>query len=266
MNQGRSQKGPVASSLGFFFLLPMIPVVLWVFANHWSYPERLPQSWGLHGITQFLSEGSAAALAKSIFLGSMVAVIAVPLSSLAAASLVRSKSVLARLVETLIFWPVVIPPFALVMGLSPWVIRLGVPSQLAVVVTLVVLALPYSMFIMRSAYARYDPRWEEEARLLGATRFGAQHRVRIRIMTRPFLTAAAIAFLVGWTDYIVTLVIGGGQLITLPMLAASESSAPGNDSVLAFMSLISMALPLIGLALIRRNEPASKISKNGSVS
>lgn len=262
MTRGRSQKGLLASSLGFFFLLPMIPIVLWVFANHWSYPGRLPQNWGLRGITQFRDEGSIAALAKSIFLASMVAVFAVPLSSLAAASLARSKSRAARLVEMLLFWPVVVPPFALVMGLSPWVIRLGVPSQLAVVITLVVLALPYSMFIMRSAYVRYDPLWEDEARLLGATRFGAQRRVRMRIMTRPFLTATAIAFLIGWTDYIVTLVIGGGQLITLPMLAASEASAPGNDSVLALMSIISMALPLLGMALIRRNEPTST---NGAV-
>ena len=253
MKSKPSVAGSLAIILGILFLLPMVPIGLWVFANHWTFPARLPQEWGVRSIAQFLSEGGVASFVNSLFIAVAVSLIAVPLSSLAASSLAGSKKGLARLIEAVLLFPAVIPPFVLVMGLSPWMIRFGVPSQLGVVITLVVLALPYSTFIMRSAYVRYDPRWEDEAQLLGATRLGVIRRVRLRIMTRPLATAAMLAFLVGWTDYLVTLVIGGGQIITLPMLAASASSAPGNESVLGIIAIISIALPLIGMTLIHRN-------------
>jgi putative spermidine/putrescine transport system permease protein len=248
MKSKPSVMGSLAMILGILFLLPMLPIGLWVFANHWTFPARLPQAWGVRGLAQFLSEGGAASFANSLFIAIAVSLIAVPLSSLAASSLAGSKKGLARLIEAVLLFPAVIPPFVLVMGLSPWMIRFGVPSQLGVVITLVVLALPYSTFIMRSAYVRYDQRWEDEAQLLGATRLGAIRRVRLRIMTRPLAMAAILAFLVGWTDYLVTLVIGGGQIITLPLLAASASSAPGNGSVLGIIAIIS-----IGMTLIHRN-------------
>ena len=253
MKSKSSLIGSLSMILGILFLLPMVPISLWVIANHWTFPARLPQEWGVRGVAKFLSEGGAASVANSLFIAIVVTLLAVPLSSLAASSLVRSTHGLSRLIEAVLLFPAVIPPFVLVMGLSPWVIRFGVPSQLGVVITLVVLALPYSTFIMRSAYARYDQRWEDEARLLGATRLGAVRRVRLRIMTRPLATAAMLAFLVAWTDYIVTLVIGGGQIITLPMLAASASSAPGNESVLGIIAIISIVLPLAGMTLIHRN-------------
>jgi putative spermidine/putrescine transport system permease protein len=258
MKMRRLRLSTLAPLLGLFFFLPLIPILLWAFTDQWTYPGRAPQHWGLHGISQFLDDGGVASVVKSLLISITVAALTVPLSSAAASSLIHSKSRASRLVETILFSPTVIPPFVLVMGLSPWVIRFGIPSLLAVVITLVVLALPYSTFMMRSAYARYDPRWEEEARLLGATRIGAIARVRLPIMTRAFMAAAILAFLVGWTDYIVTLVIGGGQVITLPMLAASSSSAPGNDSVLAVISIISIAIPLLAVALIRRGESLLK--------
>jgi putative spermidine/putrescine transport system permease protein len=258
MKTRRLRVSTLAPLFGLFFLLPLIPILLWAFANQWTYPGRAPQHWGLRGITQFLDDGGVASLVKSLLISVSVAALAVPLSSAAASALILSKQRISRLVEAVLFSPAVIPPFVLVMGLSPWVIRFGIPAQLAVVITLVVLALPYSTFLMRSAYARYDQRWEEEARLLGATRMGAIARVRLPIMTRAFITAAILAFLIGWTDYIATLVIGGGQVITLPMLAASASSAPGNNSVLAIMSIVSMAIPLSALTLIRRSDSKLK--------
>jgi putative spermidine/putrescine transport system permease protein len=244
--------------LGILFLLPILPIGLWVFANHWTFPARLPQEWGIRGIAQFLSQGGAASIANSLVIAIAVSFIAVPLSSLAASSLAGSTKSLSRLIEAVLLFPVVIPPFVLVMGLSPWMIRSGFPSRLGVVITLVVLALPYSTLIMRSAYVRYDTRWEDEAQLLGATRLGTIRRVRLRIMIRPLATAAILAFIVGWTDYLVTLVIGGGQIITLPMLAASASSAPGNESVLGIITIISIVLPLAGMMLIHRNGSNTK--------
>lgn len=239
--------------LALGFVLPLVPVAIWIFADRWSFPTRLPQDWGLNALRNLPADGAISATVRSLMVAGAVAMLAVLLGALAATSIIQSPKRSARFVEAVLLVPAVTPPFVLVMGVSPLAIRLGVPSSIAVVLVLTVLALPYATFLMRSALSRYDWRWEEEARSLGATKYMALRRVRLRILTRPLIAAALLAFLVGWTDYIVTLVVGGGELITLPMLIASATSAPGNDASLAAMSGVSILIPLLGFYLVQKN-------------
>ncbi len=243
--------------LGIGFMLPLIPVFIWIFANRWSFPARFPQVGGVNALRNLPSDGALSATVRSLLVASAVAAIAVVLGALAAALIVQSSKRSVRFIEAVLLAPAVIPPFVLVMGVSPLAIRLGVPSPIAVVLVLTVLALPYSTFVIRSALARYDWRWEEEARLLGVTKYTALRRIRLRILARPLITATLLAFLIGWTDYIVTLVVGGGELITLPMLIASATSAPGNDASLAAMAAISILIPLVGFYLAQKSGQAS---------
>ena len=56
------------------------------------------------------------------------------------------------------------------------------------------------------------------------------------------LVAALLAFLVGWSDYVVTLLVGGGQLVTAPVLLGAAASGSGNDSTVAVMALATRRL------------------------
>jgi len=55
------------------------------------------------------------------------------------------------------------------------------------------------------------------------------------------------AFLISWGQYILTLLIGGGNIVTLPMLLFSAAS--GNDPVITSALALAFAIPAI-LALI----------------
>lgn len=107
-------------------------------------------------------------------------------------------------------------------------------------------------FIVRSALQAYDLRFEEDAAVLGVSKRLIVRRVRIPLLILPLTAAALAAFLVGWTDYVVTLIIGGGSVITIPLLVQSAASSFGNDSVVATISLISIVPPifLLGASLL----------------
>ena len=60
---------------------------------------------------------------------------------------------------------------------------------------------------------------EDEARTLGADPRSVLLHVRIPLLARPLSAAALLAFLVGWSDYIVTLLVGGGQVVSVPLKA-----------------------------------------------
>ncbi len=225
--------------------VPLVPLVLWAAADRWPFPALLPTDWGLTGWRQAADQGAAAALGRSVLLGLAVAALATPAGAMAGRALALHRVPARRLVEGLLLAPVAVPPFAVVMGLTTLTLRAGVPGTVALVCVLTVSALPYTVFVMRSAYTGYDVGFEEEARTLGAGPRAVLLRVHLPLAAPALATAAFLAFLVGWSDYVVTLVVGGGQLVTLPMLVGALSSATGNDAVVAAVSLTAVLPPLL---------------------
>ena len=146
--------------------------------------------------------------------------------------------------------PLVLPPFAVALGLDVLLLRLRVPSEVGVVLLLTVAAVPYTTIVMRAAYAAHDRHYEEEARVLGATAWQTVRAVQLPMLAPALAGAAFLAFLAGWSDYVVTLLVGGGRLVTLPVLVASAASATGNDAQVAVLALTSVLPPLMLLVLV----------------
>lgn len=238
-----------------WFLTPLLPLGLWAGAESWSGTSRLPQRWGTGNLTSVFGSGAGAAVLRSLALGTAVAALATPAGAVAARSLALREVRWPRLVAGLLFAPVALPVFAVVIGLNVVLLRLHVPGFLGIALVLVVAALPYTTFLMRAAYAAYDVAFEDEARTLGASPAAVRWRVRLPLLSPALAGAAFLAFLVGWSDYIVTLLLGGGRYVTLPMLVASTASGTGNEPAVAALSLVALAPPallLITAGLLRR--------------
>jgi putative spermidine/putrescine transport system permease protein len=67
-------------------------------------------------------------------------------------------------------------------------------------------------------------------------------------MTPSLVVAVLFAFLISWSQYLLTLLIGGGQIITLPILLFSTASG-GNPSSIAALSLLFIAPPVLIIAV-----------------
>lgn len=238
-----------------WFLTPLLPLALWAGAESWSGTSGLPQRWGTGNLTSVYASDSGAAVLRSLALGTAVAVLATPAGAVAARALALRQVRGPRLIAALLFAPVALPVFAVVMGLNVVLLRLHVPGFLGITLVLVVSALPYTTFLMRAAYAAYDVAFEDEARTLGASPGAVRWRVRLPLLSPALAGAAFLAFLVGWSDYIVTLLLGGGRYVTLPILVASAASGTGNEPTVAALSLVALvppALLLVSAGLLRR--------------
>ncbi|TQJ30939.1 ABC transporter permease [Microbacterium sp. SLBN-146] len=242
---GRVMRVAVTLLLVVWFALPFLPLVLWSFADAWSFPSALPTAWGWDGVASALGFGMLPAFAHSALLGLVVALIATPLGALAARALTYGSVPFPRVVSALLLAPIALPPFAAVLGVNVVLLRAYVPPVVGVVVVLVVLALPYTTFVMRTAYGAYDLSYEEEARLLGATRRHVLRRVQLPMIAPALARAAFLAFLVAWSDYIVTVIVGGGEIVTLPLVVAGAAAGVGNDAAVAVMSLSAIVPPIL---------------------
>ncbi len=242
-------RGATAALLSLWLVVPLVPLVLWAAASRWSGPSRLPQDFGLRGWQEALDAGIVAALIRSSLLGVAVALIATPLGVMAGRALGWRLLHRPALPSIVLLGPVVLAPFAVAMGLDVVVLRLGIPESVAVVLVLSVFALPYTTFTMRATYLALDPALEDQARVLGASPRQARSRVTLPAATAGLVTATGLAFLVGWSDYAVTLLIGGGQLLTAPMLIGSSAAGSGNDALTATLAISASLPPLAALAV-----------------
>ena len=230
---------------------PLVPLVLWAFATRWSAPSAIPQEWGLGGWDSAAAAGLPAAAVRSLALGVLVAAVATPLGMMAGRALGWREVRRPGVVALVLLAPVVLPPFAVSMGLDVLILRLGLPDVVAVLLVLSVFALPYTSYTMRAAYRSVDAGLEEQARMLGASARQARWRATLPAVRSGIAVSAGLAFLVGWGDYVVTLLIGGGQLLTVPVLIGSTAAGTGREATVAALSLASVLPPVVALLLAR---------------
>lgn len=225
--------------------IPLVPVVVWSGTDRWSFPGALPQEWGLRGWREASRAGLTGAILRSLLLAVAVAVAATPLGIMVGRALGWRLLIRPRLAIGVLLLPLALPPFAISMGLDVVLIRLGIPSIVAVFVLLVVMALPYSAYACAVGFARTSPTLGEQARALGATPAQARRRVILPAVRGSILVAAMLAFLVGWSDYVVTLLVGGGALVTTPLLLGSAASGSGNEAQAAALALATLVPPVL---------------------
>ncbi|WP_298254329.1 ABC transporter permease subunit [uncultured Arthrobacter sp.] len=248
--RGAAVHAGVGALLVVWILAPLLPSALWSVAHTWQAPAVLPGSYSGAAFTVLLQPGTLGAALTSLLLGGCVALVATPLGLLGALAARALPGRRGRAVDLILLAPLAIPPFALVMGVNITLLRLHVPAFAGVALILVVTALPYTSFMFRSALTAYEGRFDDVARTLGAAPPQVLRYVRSPLLAAATTRAFFLAFLVGWGDYITTLLAGGGRLSTLPTLLGAAASSPGSEQLTAVLSLGVIVPPLVVLAAL----------------
>ncbi|MCB0116646.1 MAG: hypothetical protein KDD84_21260, partial [Caldilineaceae bacterium] len=98
---------------------PLLPLLVWSFAQQWLFPNLLPQRWGLAAWEYVFSPSSQVteALATSLGLALLVTILAALVGAPAAWALAKYQFAGKRLIEWLILAPLIVPTLTVVMGL-----------------------------------------------------------------------------------------------------------------------------------------------------
>ena len=243
----------LALGLALFLAAPFVPLLIWSVARGWFFPEMLPQVWHLDAWSRILSPGSG--VPQAVWTTTWVAALTTGLSLLvglpAAMALGRGFRG-ARAVELLLLAPVIVPGIAVVFGLHGLFLRLGLANTATgVVLAHLIPTLPYMVLVLAGVVRNLDPDLARQARSLGASAPRAFVSVTLPALAPGVMVGALFAFLVSWSQYLVTLVIGGGKVVTLPLLLFATASAGRND-LTAAMALVYVAPGLVIVALVAR--------------
>jgi putative spermidine/putrescine transport system permease protein len=215
-----------------WLILPLVPLAIWSFAKGWYFPDILPRNWSLNAWEYTVSD--TAGVLDSLWLTVWISFIATLLSILigvpAGRALGMYKFKGKEIIELMILAPTIVPGIAVVLGIHSVFISLGLNNTItSVILVHLIPTLPYMVLVMSGIFANYDQAFEDQARSLGASPLKTFWYVTLPAIMPGIIVGGLFAFLVSWSQYILTLIIGGGRVITLPLLLFSFATSGRND-------------------------------------
>jgi putative thiamine transport system permease protein len=229
-------------------ILGLAGLGLWSVAGLWQFPDALPESLSLRtwmrAAPDLIATGGVTAGIAALSTALSVAFVLACLEAEQRFSLLPGAAA-----QWVLYLPLVVPQVAFLPGLQIAALRTGIEGHwLAVTAAHLVFVLPYVFLSLGPAYRAWDSRIAVAGMALGASPSRVFWRLRLPMLLRPVLTAAAVGFSVSIGQYLPTLLIGGGRIETLTTEAVALSSG-GNRRLIGAYALLQMALPAIGFAL-----------------
>ena len=236
-------------------LLPFAVLVMWSLSARWFYPHLWPEQWGVRAWHYILDTAGAqivAGLIQSVLVALATAVISLAVGVPAGRALGLYDFKAKDTISVMLMLPVIVPPLCVAMGLHLWFIRLGLAETfIGVVLVHLTFCLPYSIFVMWGVFSNYNPDYENQARSLGATARQTITNVMLPLTLPGIMVAGLFSFLLSWSQYLSTLIIGGGKITTLPILLFALMGS-GDRPVAAAVSMVFVAPALIALLFSAR--------------
>lgn len=205
----------------FISAFPLIVLVLWSAAKRWPWPYLLPQEFSLRGILYMLSPGGGCAtvLCFSILLSIGITIIVLLLSIPAGKSLGVYNFKGKGFFKVVLISPIIIPTTAIAMGVQVSFLKIGLANTLAGVILIHILpCLPYGVLIFSDIYELIGERMELQARVLGANALQTFLHVTLPIIAPGIVSAGSMIFIVSFSQYFLTFLIGGGNIMTFSLI------------------------------------------------
>lgn len=229
-------------------LAGLASLALWSLAGPWSFPDALPEaltlrSWDRH------APGLADPFAETLMIAAAATLAAIALSIACLEAEHRHGLTPTTRSLWLLYLPLLVPQVAFLLGLQTLALGAGArDGRLAVIAAHLVFVLPYTFLSLADAWRAWDARHATVARALGASPARTLMTVRLPMLLRPILTAAAVGFAVSVGQYLPTLLVGGGRVVTLTTEAVALASG-GDRRLIGLTALAQTAAVILPFAL-----------------
>ncbi len=231
--------------------LSLLALAVWSVAWRWSFPGTLPERWSSATWTRHGGDALGTA-GTTLLIAALATLAAVALAIAWLEGEDRARRGRAGWAELLIYLPLLVPQVAFLYGLNVAFLQAGITGTLgAVVWAHALFVFPYVMIALSDPWRRMDRRYPATAAALGAGPLRRLLSVKLPLLLRPILTAAAIGFAVSVGQYLPTLFIGAGRVATLTTEAVALSSG-ADRRIAGLYGLLQAALPwaIYALALL----------------
>ena len=244
----------VAAVFGLLVGLPFVWLLIQSFAASWRFPAMLPPSYNLRAWNYSFdwSSGISEALVSSLLIALLVTFLAITVALPAARAIALHDFKGKNLILFTLLLPILSPSIATALGGHALFLRYNLTDSYAgVILAHLVPTVPYCVLTLTGSFSRFDVELEAQAKTLGASAFQVLRFVTLPAIAPSLLLSAVFAFLISWSQYLTTLLVGGGKIITLPLILVNFQRG-GDEAVTSALTLIFLAPTILFLAVTAR--------------
>jgi spermidine/putrescine transport system permease protein len=194
-------------------------------------------------------------LGASITVGVVSTVISTLLGTLIALALARHRFWGRRLVEALLYVPIVTPEIVVGISLLILFVMAGFPLGIAsIVIAHVAFNISFVTVVVTARLQGMDRNLEEAAMILGADELTAFRRVTIPQLWPGILSGAMLAFTMSFDDYVITSFVAGTGTQTLPMVVYTmvrKNIEPSINAISTVIVIVTTILVIVADRLSR---------------
>ncbi len=225
-------------------IVPVLVVAIYSFTKNWVYPSILPNEYTLHNFKYVYTLEGAKAIVTSTILAFFSSIISVLISIPTSKALAYYNFKLKGIITVFVLLPLIAPPFALVSAIQIGMARLGIDKTLiAVSLSHVIFIIPYTTRILYDYFKMVGKKYEITSYNLGATNFQTFKYITLPLIKQGILVSFFLGFTISISQYITTILVGGGKIITVTTLLVPYVQY-GNYEIASVYSLLIIAISL----------------------
>jgi putative spermidine/putrescine transport system permease protein len=233
--------------------LPFLPLLVWSVAESWYFPQLVPQLTAQHwqavfSATSKVGEGFTQSLIIAVITTGLALLVGLPAGRALGLMAFPGKTG----IKLFLLMPTIMSPLATLMGIQFVLIRLRLSGTIAGVILVHLLpTIPYMALVLSSVFANFDTGYEAQARSLGASPRQVWLNITLPLIAPGVVVSALFAFLISWNEFLLTFFVGGGQVLTLPMVLFTSLQG-GNSGLTAAIAITALLPALVFLLLSSR--------------
>jgi multiple sugar transport system permease protein len=144
-----------------------------------------------------------------------------------------------------------VPRISLVLPFYVILSQIGLlNTKLALISSYTTFALPFGIWMMIGFLKELPVDLEEAAQVDGCNRWQVLAKVVVPLAAPGIATTAIFAFLLGWNEFLFSLILGGTESRTLPVMVAGFETDRGIRWGQLSAAAMSIMLPVVAVALL----------------
>lgn len=234
--------------VAILIIFPLIVIFLWSIASRWPWPNILPSSYTYRGILDIFNNSTN--LLKitftSICLSLFVGVLATVIALLTTRALVFHDFIGKKVISFSTILPIIVPSTAFVMGVHVFFIKIRIADTIiGVIIIHLIYSLPYAINIINDVMELIGDKLEIQSNVLGVSPGKSFLHVTFPLLIPAIISSIAMSFIISFSQYFITLVIGGGKvktlsLIMVPYIQSGDRTIGASYSLLFLFSALSV--------------------------
>ncbi len=239
-----------------FMFAPVAVVILLSFnsSQFGSFPmEGVSLRWF---VALWENDAIVRAFRTSLLLGGLTALISTTFGVLGALAMVRYDFPGKNLIATALIAPILVPEVVLAVALLLFLGAIGVPKSFPLLLAgHVIFTLPFVVLVVQARLVGVRRDYEEAALSLGANPLQTFFQITLPLILPAVLAGGLFAFTISFDDITGTLFWKPGGVETVPtqiFAMLRNSISPEINALGTVMVIVTVALPLSGVALARR--------------